>query len=70
LTAEEALAALAAARRRGWDWVLHTSWCSDLEVYILRVRAPGVRAQASRTRVGGLEEVLRWGAAEVGGGTP
>lgn len=64
-----ALARLASARARGWDWTLFTSWCSGPEahdVFILRLREPGGEAHAAKTKVGALADVLRWGVERVG----
>lgn len=59
------LAALAAAKGRGWDFSCHSSWCSEQSVFVLRLRRPTEEAHAARTKVGPIEEVLRWGAGEV-----
>lgn len=66
LATAAALDALVTAKARGWDWTLHTSWCSDLQVFILRLRAPGQHAHAARTKVGTFSEVLAWAYGEVG----
>ena len=63
----EALRELEAAKGRGWDFTLHTSFCSEqAEIFVLRLKAPQQVPHAAKTRVGALEEVLRWGAHEVG----
>ena len=62
------LALLGVAKEGGWDWVLHTSWCSAQEVYVLRLRAPGAAPHAAKTKVGDLAGVLRWGAGVVEAG--
>ena len=43
---------------RGWDWTLHSSYCSTLDVFILQIRPPGVSAGKRIPFAGTLENVL------------
>lgn len=54
-----------AKEQRGADWTLTSSWCSDQQVFVARVRTRGQHAHAARTKVGPLADVLAWAAAEA-----
>lgn len=56
------MALLEAAKAAGWDWCVTSSWCSGQDVFIARVRAPGMPAHSAATKVGALCEVLHWAA--------
>lgn len=65
MTIGEALIALESAKLMGWDWTLTSSWCSDMSLFVCRLRRPGQEAHAARTRVGSLEFVLTWAYEEI-----
>ena len=60
-----ALVALVAAKReRGIDWQLNSSWASDQDLAICRLRGKK-EAGAGRVKVGTIERVLEWARDEL-----
>lgn len=51
---------LAKAKAEGWDWGLHSSWCSDLLLFVARVRKPRATGPGESFTSLHISECLYW----------
>lgn len=60
LTVGLALLALEDRKAQGWDFGIHSSFCSDMPIFVARVRRPGVTGAGVSKVSDDLGELALW----------